>query len=248
MNELDARTLIDSGYVADLCAASDVIINADTVPDSRAVLLSLLEKDVSKRCKSNIIIEMTNRYDWNVADLEEYNAMLLKLIENPPPNLFWTANNPFEELYMRARIGKSPKVRLVRSLGAWNVDSSGPVVLNPGIAATATKNNDTNDSSNRFAMVQTFARPSRPIVRDLVEFYCMPIDLLPKRYKGPAGLSKYKAFLDFPYQVSVMKFYENIAHGIPQVIPTPRFLYELVKVITYCTLSFKEVYSTFHTD
>ncbi|KAI9340004.1 hypothetical protein BDR26DRAFT_861947, partial [Obelidium mucronatum] len=213
MREIDAQELIDSGYISALCNLSDVIVIADTVPDARGILLSLVDPNPALRCNSNIIVEMTNRYDWMVGDIKEYHEMLVKLIENPPANLFWTANNPFEKEFMHARIGIAPKVKLLRSLGAWDVGSS--LHSPPSI-------------EDSFAILTNPDILNRPRVGDLIKYYCMPVVSLPKKYGGPAGLLKYKGFIEFPYQVSVMKFYENIAFGVPQVLPTPRFLRLLV--------------------
>ncbi|KAI9324993.1 hypothetical protein BDR26DRAFT_231140 [Obelidium mucronatum] len=235
MSGTDARELLDSGYIAKLCNASDIIIIADTVPDGRAILLSLLEPSESlNRCKSNIVIEMTNRYDWMVPDRQVYHEMLRRIFKLNPKNLFWTANNPFEGPFMHANVGGEvfPKVRLLRPLGAWNVD-----VENSHMTHGMPLNQETNISTqNMLAMVKNVEKVNRPIVGDLVDYYCMPVAKLPKKYGGPAGLLKYKGFIDFPYQVSVMKFYENIAFGVPQVLPTPRFLHALVKF--FCFLIF----------
>ncbi|KAJ3025195.1 UNVERIFIED_CONTAM: hypothetical protein HDU68_007376 [Siphonaria sp. JEL0065] len=222
MRQIDAQELIDSGFVSALCDLSDVIVVADTVPDARGILLSLVDPDPSRRCKSNIVIEMTNRYDWMVGDTKEYHEMLVKLINDPPKNLFWTANNPFEGEFMRAKIGKGPRVKLLRSLGAWNVDIEGN---------SPKKNTDVQPANieNSLVILSNPDIVNRPIIEDILKFFCMPVAKLPKKYGGPAGLLKYKGFIEFPYQVSVMKFYENIAFGVPQVIPTPHLLRLLVK-------------------
>ncbi|KAJ3212293.1 hypothetical protein HDU82_002663 [Entophlyctis luteolus] len=49
------------------------------------------------------------------------------------------------------------------------------------------------------------------------------------RYGGPKTLAKYRAFIEFPYQVSTMKLYENIAEGVVTFVPTHRFFLEIVK-------------------
>ncbi|KAJ3025196.1 UNVERIFIED_CONTAM: hypothetical protein HDU68_007377 [Siphonaria sp. JEL0065] len=237
MSGLDARELIDSGYISKLCNASDVIIIADTVPDGRAILLSLLEPSKSKRCKSKIVIEMTNRFDWMIPDPEEYYDMLRKIFELKPKNLWWTANNPFEGPFMNSRVGSSIEVKLLRSLGAWNVDillDDAQEESEKGAASQRKRRIEERSDDltrNSLAIIANAerAKVNRPIVGDLLEYYCMPLVKLPKKYGGPAGLLKYKAFIDFPYQISVMKFYENIAFGVPQVLPSPRFLQTLVK-------------------
>ncbi|KAJ3130938.1 hypothetical protein HK100_007137 [Physocladia obscura] len=212
MREIDAERLIESGYVERLCDASDVIVIADTLPDARGILLSLVHPDESKRCKSNIVIELTNRFDWMVGNKTEYFDMIETLVDDPPRNLFWTANNPFEAHWMHAQVGKVPKIKLLRSLGAWNVEAFSDAKVNY------------SEKINSLAIIKNEDIIDRPIIGDILRYYCMPVKVLPKKYGGPKGLLKYKGFIEFPYQVSVMKFYENVAHGVPQIIPTPRFL------------------------
>ncbi|KAJ3063689.1 hypothetical protein HDU98_000520 [Podochytrium sp. JEL0797] len=221
MRQIDAQELIDSGFISSLCSQSDIIVVADTVPDARGILLSLLNPDPSLRCSSNIIIEMTNRFDWMIGDKLEYHAMLLHLFEHPPKNLFWTANNPFEGPFMHSKVGKTPTVRLLRPLGVWDVESE-PISLGGNSSTVA----DTHDS---FVILGNPDLVNRPIVGDIIKYYCMPVKTLPKKYGGPKGLLQYKGFIEFPYQVSVMKFYENVAFGVPQLLPTPRLLRMIVK-------------------
>jgi hypothetical protein len=50
-------------------------------------------------------------------------------------------------------------------------------------------------------------------------------------YGGPKTLAQYRGFIDVPYQVSTMKLYENLAHGVVMLLPTVRLWCELCKVI-----------------
>lgn len=52
----------------------------------------------------------------------------------------------------------------------------------------------------------------------------IPFHHLPKHYGGPAALRQYRAVLMIPYQASTMKMYENIAHGVVMLVPSPRLL------------------------
>ncbi|KAJ3291640.1 hypothetical protein HDU79_002151, partial [Rhizoclosmatium sp. JEL0117] len=233
MRQEDAQRLIDSGYISSLCSQSDVIVIADTLPDARGILLSLLETDSSRRCQSNVVVELTNRFDWMIDQHEDYYEMLRRLIDDPPQNLFWTANNPFEEVYFRMRVGKAPRFRLLRSLGVWNVDPQGKGNSSPSNSikksgkVAGIKIPEAIDS---ISVIKNEEPINKPKVMQLLLFQGVSSGLvqLKKKYGGPEVLLHYKAFLDFPYQVSVMKFYENIAHGVPQVLPTPRFLKAII--------------------
>ncbi|KAI8614041.1 hypothetical protein BC830DRAFT_416550 [Chytriomyces sp. MP71] len=231
MWQRDAQTLIDSGWVRSLCDVSDVIIVADTLPDARPLLLSLLEKDEMRRCQSNIVIELTNRFDWMVSDNEAYYRMIRNLTLNPPRNLWWTANNPFEEAFMRTRVGVVPNVTLLRSMGAWDVDhvKDRDGILKRTFTMPKTRNFEELNLLNMVATINDTDHSNRPLVDHIYDFYCMPLARLPKRYGGPLALLQYKAFLHIPYQTSVMKFYENVAAGVPQIIPSPRLLRQLSK-------------------
>ncbi|KAJ3346263.1 hypothetical protein HDU83_003261 [Entophlyctis luteolus] len=249
----DAQELIDSGYIAALCNASDVIIIADTVPDGRGILLAKRQR-LPDCANTSVIVEMTNRYDWNVPDREEYHKMLRALVAEPPKDLVWTQNNPFEAPFIFSQVGSVPNVSLVRSMGVWAVDKvvmgRREEIFNEQSEEKLDENGENDDNDDNEPAIQDSAKSAnatiltrnekryflasignseknkirRPIVDDLIEYFCMPIEMLPKKYGGPIALLEYKAFVLFPYQVSIMKFYENIAHGVPQVIPTPGFL------------------------
>ncbi|TPX66541.1 hypothetical protein CcCBS67573_g07777 [Chytriomyces confervae] len=234
MFENDARYLVNNGWVQALCGVSDIIIVADTVPDARALFLFLLDPDPKKRCQSKIVIEMTNRFNWEIHDNEFYYPMMRKLALNPPKNLWWTANNPFEAVFFANQVGVAPNITLLRSLGAWDVDSQ--IKTTKTIASKLLEALGLNWSELRYrkeidevareslCTIQDVETTTRPKVGDLFDYYCLPIVQLSKKYGGPVGLLKFKAFLYIPYQVSVMKFYENVAMGVPQILPTPRLL------------------------
>ncbi|KAI8612397.1 hypothetical protein BC830DRAFT_577257 [Chytriomyces sp. MP71] len=221
MGEKHARRLVSFGFINKLCDASDVIVIADTMPDGRAILVSLTAVQEKLRCKSQIVVELTNRFDWLVYDSEKYYKMLKRLIEKPPPNLHWTQNNPFEEVYFKMRVGVSPKkMRLLRSMGGVNVRYDD----NNNTAAI-----ETPEMAERLALIKDLQETYKPKIGDVLDYLCMPHAKLPKKYGGPEALLKYKGFIEFPYQVSVMKFYENVANGVPQVIPSARLMKGVVQ-------------------
>ncbi|KAI9310349.1 hypothetical protein BDR26DRAFT_814530, partial [Obelidium mucronatum] len=51
----------------------------------------------------------------------------------------------------------------------------------------------------------------------------MPFTRVVGHYGGPKTLKKYKAYIEFPYQVSTMKLYENLAEGVLMLIPSHDF-------------------------
>ncbi|KAJ3021093.1 UNVERIFIED_CONTAM: hypothetical protein HDU68_009810, partial [Siphonaria sp. JEL0065] len=152
-----ARALIEAGHVDWICSSYDVIIICDTIPHGRSILLSLLEEEPSRRCQSKVVVEMTNRFDW----------------EAPAKTTDFISRQHY--------CGK--------------------------------------------------------IYSKLANRYHVPINIVPAaaHYGGPKNLLSFKGFIDFPYQYSVMKFYENIAYGVPQFVPTPRLLEELLWSGDHCS-------------
>ncbi|KAI9346191.1 hypothetical protein BDR26DRAFT_856008 [Obelidium mucronatum] len=196
-----------------------VIIICDTIPHGRALLESLLEVDPARQCQSKIVVEMTNRFDWEVKDKE-----LLKRSEKGGVlhgRLFFVANNPVEQLYLENAVGwKVPNgVRLLRPLGL-SKDYEYPAELPPA--------KDTDFIARAFYCGSVYSILSNQ--------YEIPINIVPAaaHYGGPGNLLAFKGFIDFPYQYSVMKFYENIAYGVPQFIPTPRLLEQVLKNGLHC--------------
>ncbi|KAJ3404308.1 hypothetical protein CcCBS67573_g07141 [Chytriomyces confervae] len=221
MSRARAQRLVNSGHAWAICSQYDVVVIGDTIPHARAILLSLLDPRPSVRCQSRVVVEMTNRFNWDVKDKKSYYAMFRSLAKEASPGgtlhnrLFWVANNNVEQAFVEHHIqAKLHQVRLLRPVGASRQHAY------PSDLDVPTKRNfaaRTHDTTHIFE-----------IMRDQ---YKIPISIIPfgHKYGGPHHLVKFKAFIDVPYQYSVMKFYENIAFGVPVFVPTPMFYESLVK-------------------
>ncbi|KAJ3241856.1 hypothetical protein HDU81_009718 [Chytriomyces hyalinus] len=216
MSASRARYLIESGHVDFVCSRYDIIVIGDTIPHGRALLESLLEKDPMKQCRSKIVVEMTNRFDWDVSDKAAYYNTISALVQlsktTLKDKLFWVANNNVEKAFLEHKVGVSmPAVRVLRPLG---VAPEYPYPLDLP-----------EPNANMFAARQHYSTVYSVLKRK----YDIPIAVFPfgHKYGGPKNLLRFKAFIDMPYEYSTMKLYENIAFGIPMIIPTPRFLEEL---------------------
>ncbi|KAI9350219.1 hypothetical protein BDR26DRAFT_579796 [Obelidium mucronatum] len=214
-----SKFLIQQGHVSWICSLYPVIIIGDTIPHGRAILDSLsLDAHDERRCNSVVIVEMTNRFDWDIPDKRNYYRMIRNLVKRMETDLkgrlFWIANNNVERAYLEDRIGVKVKqgVTLLRPLGIapeYEYPSHLPA---PSKSKYLAKD---HDDTNAYKNLQKK----------------VPLTLIPygEGYGGPKGLLQFKAFIDIPYQYSVMKFYENIAAGVIQIVPTPRFLEELMR-------------------
>ncbi|KAJ3206355.1 hypothetical protein HDU82_004557 [Entophlyctis luteolus] len=205
MTRRKAEYLINTGHVEMICAAYDV----------------QRQQHGGRRrscARTKVVVEITNRFDWGVRDVAAYHALLRALAGATPTRLrarlFWVANNNFDKAYAQWRLQTPmPFMRVLRPLGAaaaaspaypWDLPAQSPRTIAAQLHHSAV-----------LAGVQT------NYSLDLVVFP------LGHKYGGPKNLLKFKAWLEFPYQFSTMKFYENIAHGVPQLFPSPRLLDEL---------------------
>ncbi|KAJ3126292.1 hypothetical protein HK100_010323 [Physocladia obscura] len=227
MSERKAHFLIENGHVSMICSLYDVIIIGDTTPHGRALLESLLleEKTPSSRfCQAKIVIEITNRFDHEVRDVARYHATMEALAAQTQTRLrgrlFWVANNNFDKAYTEQKLQMGmPFMRILRPLGI--AGNGGNLVYPWGLPS---------QDINVFAAQMHHTN----ILPTVIEKFSLPIAVFPlgHKYGGPANLLKFKAWLEFPYQYSTMKFYENIAYGVPQLFPSPRFMEKLFDVKT----------------
>ncbi|KAI9353698.1 hypothetical protein BDR26DRAFT_12008 [Obelidium mucronatum] len=193
---------------------------SDSSESSRiGLLLSLLTGNTSNQCISKVIIEFTNRFDYALSqrsDIKKFYRMfrdLARLTELSPNSIVWVANNNFERAYMEYRLGiRLPFIRVLRPLGVIGEDSqySYPSDLPKPNDSTLIALN--HSGSNVFRLLQKTNVPLLVIPNEHTN------------YGGPNALRQFKGFIEFPYQVSTMKFYENLASGVTMLIPTPQFL------------------------
>ncbi|KAJ3385929.1 hypothetical protein HDU80_000530, partial [Chytriomyces hyalinus] len=209
MREHRANDIINDGFVQIVCASADVIIISDTLPDARPLLQSLLRQNPADRCSSHIIVELTNRFDWGIADFDEYHQLIWQLHHAKPPNLHWVANNAFEAKVMADDTLANPEFRIFRPSGFSNVP---PNAVSPQDKTVALLRE--LDNSEVLATMRELQIPFNRIVG---------------QYGGPHTLKQYRAYIEFPYQVSTMKLYENLAAGVVMLIPSHSFFKELVE-------------------
>jgi hypothetical protein len=71
-------------------------------------------------------------------------------------------------------------------------------------------------------------------IKALFESHKVPYKRISHRYGGPLALAKKKAFIDIPYQASVMKFYENFVAGVLTLVPSAELYCKLFTVGISC--------------
>ncbi|KAI8612301.1 hypothetical protein BC830DRAFT_1137339 [Chytriomyces sp. MP71] len=126
---------------------------------------------------------------------------------------------------------KMPKVWVMRPVGI-SKDYPYPEDLSPQDEKNFASR--THDTTNIFMILK--------------DEFDIPLTIFPfgHKYGGPKNLLAFKGFIDIPYQYSVMKFYENIAYGVPMYVPTPRlFEYMLQSGLHYTHCIFPDLLKRF---
>ncbi|KAJ3232407.1 hypothetical protein HDU81_002998 [Chytriomyces hyalinus] len=203
-----ANDIINDGLVSALCKGADVIIISDTLPDARPILQSLLRQKPSERCSSQVVVELTTRFDWGVGDFDEYHQLMWELSKVKPKNLHWVANNAFEAKVMADDALANPEFRILRPSGFSDVPKK-PISADDKSLAMMRE----LDHSEVLATMTYLGIPFRRMVG---------------HYGGPHTLKQFRAYVEFPYQVSTMKLYENLSAGVVMLIPSKDFFKELI--------------------
>ncbi|KAJ3221696.1 hypothetical protein HK099_003219 [Clydaea vesicula] len=203
------------------CSAFTTIIVGDVFTDGR-FLLKILGSEKSCNLKK-LIFYTTNRFDFGLSystnkrtdKIQFYNELrFIKTISNQlKTKIIFIQNNPWESKYVDIKLGSPThnflNFTLIRSFGY----STLPTV--DGISAKDKELPCFHD---------------HPYFNELMLDAGIKVKLLDEMYGGPTVLSQYKdsfialAFITLTYQVSTMKIYENLYHGVVTYVPTPKFL------------------------
>ena len=199
-----ANKYIKSGLVKELCDKYDLIIIGDTIPMGRPFF------QASKTCKAKLALQITNRFDYNVAGSMDYIQLMQNLVNNH--NVFWLPNNDFELFYLNHK-GIYPK-------------SSRTLVIKPYGVSNVKKKNVTNKKTIIYSHFgENFLKDflnSNKISNSKYKHYKS------STYGGPLTLSEHNLFIYFPYQFSTMKVFQNLNYGVLVAIPTSRFFKEII--------------------
>ncbi|KAI8837992.1 hypothetical protein BJ741DRAFT_648351 [Chytriomyces cf. hyalinus JEL632] len=221
-----SQELISAGWAKSLCESTDIIVTSDTAAHSRFILETFLNPDKSKHCSAKVVVELTTRYDWDVKDLEEYRRLFWHL--GTHNNVHWVTNNPMEPRYLADFSLVTPKFRMMRPVGYSSVPA-----------------NDVSSEEAKLPMLRL--SPDNKILKILTDLkvpYHHAVQQYGSTYGGPKTAAKHKAFIEFPYQVSTMKMYENIMAGVVIFIPSPEFYLMLHKNDTIASRVFGEILMT----
>ena len=190
-------------FVKVKCSEFDYIIISDVIPDSYIFLIN--------KCNKKIILEITNRFDWEIQTKANYYNIFSRAIKKK--NIIVIENNPFEVYYACMKNIFIPNYYLIRPIGY------------PPNNILKREHKEYHDI---VAIILNHIQ-DKNILRVVLKKLNIPFKCLPKRYGGPLILSTYKAIIFLPYQVSIMKMMENFRYGVPMVIPSEKLLGKLIK-------------------
>ncbi|KAJ3059652.1 hypothetical protein HDU98_004388, partial [Podochytrium sp. JEL0797] len=204
---------VKSGSIAHLCSRANTLILGDSLPKSRAVLESLLPSTPAHlQCQSRVIIELTNRFDFAVgpAHLEEYYALMRDLVQVRPRNLGWVVSSEFEVEYLREKVGVKPeKYVVLKPMGVLEGDAEDP--------------RSEKQVDHRLGIHPHLDR----------NLYEQIVELENSKVIGYPGLAKhilrFKGYIEFPGVVSNIEFHNRLAHGVPLLVPSAKYLEKLVE-------------------
>ncbi|CCE64221.1 hypothetical protein TPHA_0H00100 [Tetrapisispora phaffii CBS 4417] len=197
----------------EICKEHDTVVVSDCLSDGWEFIKS---KDIG--C-SNIVFIVSTRYDACIQpeDKEAFNKDFNNALNREDGcKLTIIPNNAFEIPYMKYhKIQLKEDYPLIRPFG--NAESD---------AIDIEKESDYPPC----LIINRFEANTNLLMRKMKENMDYVCKVMPRYYGGPGTLSKYDSIVvDLPYQVSVMKMWENIAAGVLIAIPSPSFFKELRK-------------------
>lgn len=199
-------TLIEKGERDRLCSEYDAIFVSDSLADGWPLLMG------DHKCK-NVYFVVTNRFDVGVHHGERndfYEDVKRALNRKDGYDLKLVVNNLFEIPYMESKgviVPNKDKIPVIRPFGTTSVPVNEDAADEEPCLIFGNKDQD------KVLMHQ--------LVKDNTGFECKTMAGF---YGGPKSLSKYNSFVvHLPYQVSIMKMWENLNYGTLMAIPSPQF-------------------------
>ncbi|KAJ3039034.1 hypothetical protein HDV00_012659 [Rhizophlyctis rosea] len=199
-------------YITALCSAYDFIVVGDVNTDGE-VFLTEACLQTQKKGKVQIVFQTTNRFDFNSKPPHTWHQTLQSALTNHPTRVHLVVNNPYELYFMCRRAVHPPKYALIRPTG-WTppITDAADVPLGDDQTVAITQKSHTDD-----------------LMPKILSSLNITHRILGSRYGGPKTLATYKAYIHYPYQVSVMSFHENLRQGVAYLLPSAKFFASLCR-------------------
>ncbi|SGZ57778.1 CIC11C00000000193 [Sungouiella intermedia] len=199
-------SLVKSGKRDEICSQYDAIFISDTLSDGWPFIMG------EHKCK-NVHFVVTNRFDYGVRDDEQkdfHDDVSRALNRKDGYNLKLVVNNLFEIPFMESRgvvVPEKDKSPLIRPFGFTTL--------------AASKEEVNKEPCLLIGRVDQDKELMHLLVKKHTGHDCK---VLVGQYGGPRTLSRYHSIVvHLPYQVSIMKMWENLNYGTLMAIPSPKF-------------------------
>lgn len=201
------EAFVENDKIREICSQYDAIFVSDLLSDGWPFIMG--EKP---KCK-NVHFVVTNRFDYGVRnpDRKQFSDDLTRALNRQDEyRAKLVVNNLFEVPYMESRGVKIPeldKTPLIRPFGSTTIPPN--------------KDQVKEESCLIIARVSQDRTLLHQLVKDNTGYDCK---VLEGHYGGPRTLNRYNSVVvHLPYQVSIMKMWENLNYGILMAIPSPEF-------------------------
>ena len=185
----------------------DTVIITDTLMYSRSFLQNIDKHHL------NIIIYVTNRFDWGFFYGDDYDkSVYTKLLANASrnPRVRFCSDNRYDQYYCS-----------IHNIQFYYGDI---IRLTPPLREPVSPINNKAFVYDRGTPLHRYinAMPDNRIEYDVFGGEGYP------RFRDMAHISEYKCIFHLPYQTNIQGLWENLGYGNIYLIPSKRFLKELV--------------------
>lgn len=210
-------TIIVDGTVKEICSTHDAVFISDSLADGWPFIM-----DGKQPCK-NVVFVATNRFDYGVKQEDReafYRDFNYSLNRDDEYRGRVTANNKFEIPYIESK--------------GVDIPDFHPIIRPFGFNSVKAQDIDPADTDLPCLIIGRVPQDEELMNNLVAEKTNHKCKVVPKHYGGPKTLSKYRSIVvHLPYQVSIMKMWENLAYGVLMLVPSPDFF---TKICTdnYC--------------
>ncbi|CCE64220.1 hypothetical protein TPHA_0G00095 [Tetrapisispora phaffii CBS 4417] len=201
-----AERVINETQARYICSNYDTVVISDCLTDGWEFF-----RHDDLNCK-NIVFVISNRYDVCAGgDREGFQQNFTHALNRDDGyEATIVANNAFEIPYLKYKnIELKRDYPIIRPFGNTDIESQDIAIEEPDIPCLII---------DRFVSNQNILKNN---IKNELNYDCK---ILKSKYGGPKTLSKYNSIVvHLPYQVSIMKMWENIAYGVLMAVPTPEF-------------------------
>lgn len=187
----------------------DLMIVGDVIPFGRPYLQA--------DCKTNIILYITNRFDFGIRGDPEYAALIQSA--SRWPNVRVLVNNLYEQYY--ARILRDANIHVYA-----HAPATGSLSRTAQHWLVQSEVNWSTVGEDELILVH---KPDQPYLLTLLQEQNIPLPLMvADHYGGPLALAG-RFLVHIPYQVNTMSLFENLNTGVLYILPSLQLYHDWIE-------------------